>query len=181
MPETADTSAGGGAGGGAAVQLYLYDLSAGLARMLSQQLTGTHIEGVWHTSIVLYGKEVYFGQGSRQCFRSLDLRDRPADPRLPGIEVQEPGSVPHGHLVQVIPMGTTGIPEDVFWEYIDSLRDVWTADKYHLFNNNCNSFTRPLGRQLAPVLEGMFGPARVAAEHRDQIEPSALAAALAGA
>ncbi|KAI9362123.1 PPPDE putative peptidase domain-containing protein [Zopfochytrium polystomum] len=156
------------------VQLLLYDLSAGMARMLSQQLTGSLIEGIWHTSVVLYGREVYFGQG---------------------IQIDHPGATPHGHLVKTIDMGSTDIPEDVFWEYIEGLRGTWTAEKYHLFDNNCNSFTRevclflvgkpipsyisdlpseflstPFGRQIAPLIEGMFGPSRIAAEHREPVE-----------
>lgn len=45
------------------VQLYVYDLSNGVARQLSQQLTGRLIEGIWHTSVVVFGKEVFYGQG----------------------------------------------------------------------------------------------------------------------
>jgi hypothetical protein len=45
------------------VLLYVYDLSGGLARQLSLPLTGKFIEGIWHTSVVVYGREVYYGQG----------------------------------------------------------------------------------------------------------------------
>jgi hypothetical protein len=45
------------------VLLYVYDLSGGLARQLSLPLTGKYIEGIWHTSVVVYGREVYYGQG----------------------------------------------------------------------------------------------------------------------
>ncbi|KAJ3327070.1 hypothetical protein HDU76_012388 [Blyttiomyces sp. JEL0837] len=161
---------------GAKVQLYIYDLSAGMARMLSQQLTGKLIEGIWHTAVVAFGKEVYFGQG---------------------IAIEPPGTTPHGVLVQVVDMGETEIPEDVYWEYIDSMKEFWVAEKYHLFDNNCNTFSNevctflvnksipshitslpseflstPFGRQLAPLIENMFGPSRIAAEHREPLELS---------
>ena len=29
----------------------------------------------------------------------------------------------------------------VFIEYIESLREIYTAEKYHLLDNNCNTFT----------------------------------------
>ena len=45
------------------VQLHLYDLSQGMARVMSAQLLGKHIEGVWHTGIVAFGEEWYFGGG----------------------------------------------------------------------------------------------------------------------
>lgn len=67
--------------------------------------------------------------------------------------------MPYGSPVQVIHMGTTEIPHDVYDEFIESLRDVWTygicaswillkdcscesnsADKYHLLHNNCSEF-----------------------------------------
>ena len=63
------------------VKLYVYDLSNGLARQMSQQLTGRQIDGIWfvsksdlflvnepliscrHTSVVVFGKEIFYGQG----------------------------------------------------------------------------------------------------------------------
>ncbi len=45
------------------VQLHVYDLSNGMAAQFSRQLIGKHIEGVWHTGIVVYNKEYYFGGG----------------------------------------------------------------------------------------------------------------------
>lgn len=40
--------------------------SGGMARMLSGDLLGTTIEAVYHTGIVVYGKEYWFGHGL-QC------------------------------------------------------------------------------------------------------------------
>lgn len=45
------------------VELYVYDLSNGLARQMSLQLTGKQIDGIWHTSVVVFGMEVFYGQG----------------------------------------------------------------------------------------------------------------------
>jgi len=42
---------------------------------------------------------------------------------------------------QKIDMGVTEIPEDVFFEYIEELRQIYTLDKYHLLDNNCNAFS----------------------------------------
>lgn len=41
----------------------MYDLSNGMAAQFSRQLVGKYIEGVWHTGIVVYNKEYYFGGG----------------------------------------------------------------------------------------------------------------------
>ena len=45
------------------VQLYIYDLSQGMAKALSPMLLGKQIDGVWHTSIVLHeegGKRIEY-------------------------------------------------------------------------------------------------------------------------
>ncbi|CAE8735497.1 unnamed protein product, partial [Polarella glacialis] len=43
------------------VTLNLYDLSRGMATMLGPLLLAKEMEGVWHTGIVVFGKEYYFG------------------------------------------------------------------------------------------------------------------------
>ena len=88
------------------VQLYVYDLSNGLARMLSEGLLGTQIDAVYHTSIVIRDIEYVYDGGIK--------------------------TVPAGktHLEapwQIIELGTTDLPMDVIMEYLDSLRDIYTA------------------------------------------------------
>ncbi|EJU03248.1 DUF862-domain-containing protein [Dacryopinax primogenitus] len=145
------------------VELYVYDLSSGMARSLSLQLTGRQIDGIWHTSVVVFGKEVFYGQG---------------------ISVVSPGTSHHGRPLQILDMGLTHLDEGTFQEYIDELSSHYTADKYHLLEFNCNSFTNdvvgfltggsipgfikdlpadflntPLGAALRPTIDSMFrGP-----------------------
>ena len=68
------------------ITLNVYDLSNGLAKQVSMALLGKQIEGVWHTGIVIHGKEYYFGSGI--C----------ADPV---------GSTPFGKPVKTLDLGTT--------------------------------------------------------------------------
>lgn len=50
------------------VQLYIYDLTNGMAAMMSQMFLGRHIDGVWHTAVVVFGREFFFGnQGITSC------------------------------------------------------------------------------------------------------------------
>ncbi|KAJ7645496.1 PPPDE putative peptidase domain-containing protein [Mycena polygramma] len=104
----------------APVKLYIYDLSNGLAKQLSAQLTGRQIDGIWHTSIVVFGKEVFYGQG---------------------INTTLPGKSHHGQPLQIVDLGETAIDEETWQEYLDEMRDHYTVDKYHLLDFNCNSFT----------------------------------------
>ncbi|KAJ6557338.1 PPPDE putative peptidase domain-containing protein [Mycena vulgaris] len=104
----------------ASVKLYIYDLSNGLAKQLSAQLTGRQIDGIWHTSIVVFGKEVFYGQG---------------------INTTLPGRSHHGQPLQIVDLGETAIDQETWEEYLTEMRDHYTADKYHLLDFNCNSFT----------------------------------------
>ena len=71
------------------VQLHLYDLSQGMARVMSAQLLGKQLDGIWHTGIVAYGQEFYFGGG---------------------IQCGTPGCTHFGRPLQVIDLGETHIP-----------------------------------------------------------------------
>jgi hypothetical protein len=45
------------------VTLYLYDISNGMAKSFSPMFLGKTIEGIWHTGLVVYGNEYYYGGG----------------------------------------------------------------------------------------------------------------------
>ncbi|KIK97078.1 hypothetical protein PAXRUDRAFT_825327 [Paxillus rubicundulus Ve08.2h10] len=142
------------------VRLHVYDLSNGLARQMSMQLTGRQIYGIWHTSVIVFGKEVFYGQG---------------------ISITLPGKSHHGSPLRVIDIGETAIDEETFMEYLTAMREHYTADKYHLLDFNCNSFTNdcvgfltggsipdyikslptdflstPFGAALRPTIDAMF-------------------------
>lgn len=102
------------------VNLYIYDLSNGMAKQLSMQLTGRQIDGIWHTSVVVFGKEIFYGQG---------------------VDITHPGKSHHGPPHQTLSLGETEIDEETFTEYLEEMREVYTADKYHLLEFNCNTFT----------------------------------------
>ncbi|KAF2489724.1 DUF862-domain-containing protein [Lophium mytilinum] len=102
------------------VQLYVYDLSKGLARQLSRQFLGTQIDAVYHTALVFGGVEYFFGQGIQTCY---------------------PGTTHHGAPMEVIPLGETALPMEIILEYMDSLKQIYTPESYDLFLHNCNNFS----------------------------------------
>ncbi|KAF8968944.1 PPPDE putative peptidase domain-containing protein [Flammula alnicola] len=97
------------------VKLYVYDLSNGMARQLSRQLTGRQIDGIWHTSVVVFGREIFYGQG---------------------INTTAPGRS-HANI------GETALDEETFDEYLHEMKQHYTADKITDADTefNCNSFT----------------------------------------
>ncbi|XP_026813501.1 uncharacterized protein LOC113554042 isoform X3 [Rhopalosiphum maidis] len=144
---------------GEEVVLYVYDLTGGMAKSFGQSLLQKNIEGIWHTAIIVFGKEYFFGSN--------------------GISVCDPGTTALGNPLRTHSLGKTCLPEDVFQEYLRGLeQDTFSADKYNLLRHNCNNFSNeisqflcgncipsyildlpneilntPFGQQLAPILE----------------------------
>lgn len=107
------------------VKVNVYDLSGGLAALYSPMILGSSIEAIYHTLVVVYGKEYYIDQG---------IKSHPT-----------PGQTKYGVPKEVLEMGNTFIPEEVFDEFLEDLRNhdqgKYTSLGYDLFDNNCNHFT----------------------------------------
>lgn len=132
-----------------------------MARSLGPALLGRPLDGVWHTAIVLHGKEYFFGGG--------------------GIEWCRPGGTVMGSPHQVEDLGETEISEDLFQDYLRTQsEDRFRGDRYDLFRHNCNNFSNetaqflvgrgipqhivdlpneilatPMGQMLAPMIQQM--------------------------
>lgn len=142
------------------VTLHVYDLSQGMARQFSPALLGRVIDGIWHTGIVCFGFEYYFGQGIDRAY---------------------PAQTPFGRPLQVVPLGETHLTAHDFEEFLRQLEPRFNATTYHLLDNNCNNFTRecslfltgrdtpehiwrlpqdvmntPLGAMLRPLVDSVF-------------------------
>jgi hypothetical protein len=102
------------------VELYVYDLSQGLARQLSSQFLGKVIDAIWHTGVGVYGKEYFFGGG----IQSVPLKQSP-----------------YGTPVQVAELGTTQVPQEIFEEYLRDIQSRYTQETYNLMKHNCNNFS----------------------------------------
>jgi desumoylating isopeptidase 1 len=124
--------------GSVPVQLYVYDLSGGVARALSASLLGIQIDAIYHTSVVVRGIEHYFGGG---------------------INVAPAGTTPFGHPIQVVDLGTTFLEEDIIEGLLIELSSRFTPEAYSLFSNNCNTFSN----ELAQLLTGNSIPEHIVA------------------
>ncbi|KAL2238664.1 desumoylating isopeptidase 1 [Sesamum indicum] len=109
------------------VALNVYDLSQGLARQLSTTFLGKPIEGIWHTGVVVYGYEYYFGGG---------IQSAPA------------GTTPYGTPIRVVDLGFTHVPKDVFEMYLQEIGPRYTAETYSLLTHNCNNFSNEVAQFL---------------------------------
>ncbi|CAM9647002.1 unnamed protein product [Chrysoparadoxa australica] len=143
------------------VTLALYDLSNGMAKQLSASLLGQEIEAIWHTGLLVYGKEWFFGGG-------IQVQDHQEFKASRGLDCQ------------YIELGKTEIPEELFANYLRELSPQFTPHTYDLLKWNCNNFTdtvsqfllgkgipshilelpskflsTPMGSMLRPMLEGM--------------------------
>lgn len=130
-----------------------------------------------HTSVVVYNREIFYGQGILEAF---------------------PGSSHHGQPLHRLQIGTTELPPSIFDEYLSDLRSLYTAEKYHLLRFNCNSFTAdvvgfltgkeipswisnlpedvmstPFGMGLRPQIEAMFARGAPGAQQGQQMHAQA--------
>ena len=115
------------------VQLYVYDLSNGMAQAFSKPLLGVQIDAVYHTSIVMERVEyVYDG----------------------GIKMVDPGRTHLGPPLEVLPLGQTELPLDVILDYIESLKQIYTHEASHYPFSGANHLTCSPGlRCLHPQLQ----------------------------
>ncbi|RCV08878.1 hypothetical protein SETIT_1G362500v2 [Setaria italica] len=109
------------------VTLNVYDLSNGLARQLSTSFLGKPIEAIWHTGVVVYGNEYFFGGG---------IQSTPA------------GSTPYGRPMRVVELGVTHVPREVFEDYLRDIAPRFTAETYRLLTHNCNNFSNEVAQFL---------------------------------
>ena len=111
------------------VTLYIYDLSQGMAKGLSQMFLGKQIDAIYHTSIIYMNKEWFYGGD--------------------GITYCEPGTTILGQPMQKKILGSTQITKELFDDYVLMMsQDEFAGSKYRLFEHNCNNFSNALANFL---------------------------------
>ena len=143
------------------VVYFIYDLSEGIAKGLSEIALGKEIEGIWHTSVYVYGREYYYAGG---------------------INKGQPRTTKFGRPIKEIDFGFTNKSKNEFEDYLRSISKNFTKNNYDLISHNCNHFSdtalyfltgnhlpnailrqhqeilkTPLGRQVRPILESLAG------------------------
>jgi desumoylating isopeptidase 1 len=110
------------------VELYVYDLSQGMAKNLSMSFLGQQFDGIWHTGIVVFGNEYFYGGGV--C-------------KMP------PGQTPFGTPLEKIMLGKTSKSQSEFEVFLMKVgQSKFRADTYNLITNNCNNLTEDCSQFL---------------------------------
>ena len=110
------------------VTLHIYDLSNGMAAALSQSFLGEHFEAVYHTGVVVGGKEYFFGGD--------------------GISVGQPANTPFGTPIRREVLGFSEMTEDDLNAVLADLSSSFPGSSYHFLNHNCNTFSNTFSGRL---------------------------------
>mmetsp|Transcript_16477 Transcript_16477/g.44444 ORF Transcript_16477/g.44444 Transcript_16477/m.44444 type:complete len:532 (+) Transcript_16477:113-1708(+) len=121
------------------VVLRVYDLTRGMGSVLAPSIIGQEIEGIWHSGVVAFGKEYFFG-GGVQC---VD-----ADAFIAMYQMQPS---------KVIDVGVTEIPKEVFDMWIEDQGKRFSVESYNLIHHNCNHFAD----EAVQFLTGQAIPAEI--------------------
>ena len=111
------------------VSLVFYDISSSATKNLSRILFGKKIEGIWHTSILAFGYEWWYGG---DCFQS------------------RPFSTPFGTTpTRIEDIGTTTRTIQELKEFVRTkMRKKYNYNSYDVISNNCNHFTNDVSHFL---------------------------------
>jgi len=102
------------------VELHYYDVSKRSARFLAPLLLGHLEDGLWHTGLVVFGKEYYFKGG---------------------VQVDDPGTSDFGKPTKVLRLGMTlRSRREMHAHLVHRIESLFRDDTYDVFTNNCNHF-----------------------------------------
>jgi len=90
---------------------------------MSPMLIGKTVDGIYHTGLVVYGIEFYYGGGICQG---------------------QPKKTPYGYPIKEMNLGSTEIPKEMFLDYLKDIKSKFSQENYHVLNNNCNHFTNDI-------------------------------------
>ncbi len=86
---------------------------------MSRGFLGKQIDGIWHTGVLAFGYEYYFGGGICQG---------------------PPGMTPYGNPYKTIKIGFTSKKKWDFEKWLQTISHKFNMSTYDLLSNNCNNF-----------------------------------------
>ncbi|CAD7955992.1 unnamed protein product [Amoebophrya sp. A120] len=109
------------------VQCYVYDISQGMARMMSMPLLGKQVDIIPHTGIVCFGKEYFFGGGVCVTAAGQAIPMRPCE---------------------VLEFGEATKTEAELNAFLAEISPRFTQQTYNLLKHNCNHFANEVSKFL---------------------------------
>ena len=126
--------------------LRCYDLSQGMAAAMSRQLLGRQIDAIYHTGILVFGREYFFqgGVGSTNGIASATVREVEASFGM--------------RPMQELQLGSTRKTKAEWLAFVRRVGSTrFRHDGYNLIENNCNNFSD----EAAKFLLGAGIPAHI--------------------
>ncbi|ORE00616.1 DESI1 [Hepatospora eriocheir] len=109
--------------------LKVYDLFPHLNKQHLSRIAGFEIEAIWHTAIEVDGDEYFFGKGIIKMDKNVMYGT--------------------GAFIEKIYMGRHKTEKKEFEEFLNVLNEsLFSHDKYHVLNHNCNHFTNFLSNHF---------------------------------
>ncbi|KAI5186425.1 desumoylating isopeptidase 1 [Nematocida homosporus] len=102
------------------VEMWVYDISNPGIRSMLELVLGIKVTGIWHTSVVVFGREYYFQSG---------------------IRADVPGSTPFGTPVRKEAFGESLLSSEEFDRFLLEQQALFSEQTYDLLENNCNHFS----------------------------------------
>jgi hypothetical protein len=127
-----------------AVELLVYDVSKGASKYVSPIVLGRHFEAIYHSSVLVYGSEFWYGgkvfmnEPPCKCF----------PPPLTQSAVPLQPSSCHENL-KTVHLGYTFVTQAEFSRFLTrEMLPKYTSDNYDVLTNNCNCFCEDVVRFL---------------------------------
>eukprot|EP01060_Flectonema_neradi_P020253 TRINITY_DN2778_c1_g1_i1.p1 TRINITY_DN2778_c1_g1~~TRINITY_DN2778_c1_g1_i1.p1 ORF type:complete len:375 (+),score=81.32 TRINITY_DN2778_c1_g1_i1:43-1125(+) len=117
------------------VYLYMYDISNGMAKVLSPMILGRQLEAIWHTSIVMNDVEYLYAGGA-------------------GVVSSTPEETPFGRPQERKFMGVTDKTQTEFEAWNSAQEQTkFGPNSYNILHRNCNHYTEDALRFLCDVAQ----------------------------
>lgn len=128
------------------VELVLYDISYGASRLFSQAILGQKFEAIYHSSVLVFGTEFWYGG---QVFEN----EPPIDPKTFGpplsdsLEELKPSV--YNSSIRTVHLGSTLASLSELRQFLQlTMKAKYRPDNYDVLTHNCNSFSDDVVRFL---------------------------------
>lgn len=120
------------------VELLLYDISQGASRLFSTLLLGRRFEAIYHSSVLVFGAEYWYGGHLFEAEPPIDAHV--FGPPLSNLELLEPSA--YKAELQVVRLGYTLTTPSEFRAFLyQEMQPKYHPQNYHALTNNCINFS----------------------------------------